>query len=115
VKLFFDENLSPRLIDILSDVYPASVHVNQCNLKSSDDFAIWEYARKNELTIVTKDSDFAEWSVISGSPPKVVWVRVKNCTTTEIEVLLRSGYETVKRFIEKDAETCLIVRSKKRG
>jgi hypothetical protein len=30
VKLLLDENLSPRLIDQLSDLYPGSAHVHQC-------------------------------------------------------------------------------------
>jgi predicted nuclease of predicted toxin-antitoxin system len=112
VKLLLDENLSPRLIEQLSDLYPGSVHVHQCGLGSTDDAAIWEYAKSNGFTIVSKDSDFEERSILSGSPPKVIWVRVRNCTSAEVESLLRAAFSSVKRFVQEDEETCLILGSR---
>ena len=109
MKLLFDENLSPRLVDSLSDLYPGSAHVHQCRLGSSDDAAIWEYAKTNGFTIVSRDSDFQERSVLFGSPPKIVWLRAKNCPTTELETLLRTALSKVKKFIQDDPETCLIL------
>ncbi|HTC66241.1 MAG TPA: DUF5615 family PIN-like protein [Candidatus Acidoferrum sp.] len=44
MKLPFDENLSPRLVDSLSDLYLES-HVHECGLGSATDEAIWEYAK----------------------------------------------------------------------
>jgi predicted nuclease of predicted toxin-antitoxin system len=64
VKLLFDENLSPRLADVLDDIYPGSVHVHHCGLGSTDDSAIWQYAKANGHTIVSKDSDFQERSIL---------------------------------------------------
>jgi predicted nuclease of predicted toxin-antitoxin system len=109
VKLLLDENLSPRLIEQLSDLYPGSAHVHQCGLASTDDAAIWEFAKSNGFTIVSKDSDFQERSILSGSPPKLIWVRARNCTTAEVESLLRSALSAVTRFVQEDEETCLIL------
>src|SRR6266480_3145162 len=50
----------------------------------ADDEAIWEYARREGFTIVSKDSDFQERSVLCGSPPKVIWLRIPNSSTSEI-------------------------------
>ena len=93
----------------LSDLYPGSAHVHQCGLGSTDDAAIWDYAKSNGFTIVSKDSDFEERSILSGSPPKLIWIRARNCTTAEVESLLRAAFSSVKRFIQEDAETCLIL------
>jgi predicted nuclease of predicted toxin-antitoxin system len=109
VKLLLDENLSPQLIDLLSDLYPGSAHVHQCGLGSANDMAIWDYAKTNGFTIVSKDSDFEERSVLFGSPPKIIWVRGSNCTSVEVESLLRAAFSMVIRFIEEDEETCLIL------
>jgi predicted nuclease of predicted toxin-antitoxin system len=109
VKLLLDENLSPRLIDQLSDLYPGSAHVHQCGLGSIDDGAIWEYAKSNGFTIVSKDSDFEERSILSGAPPKIIWVRVRNCSSAELESLLRSAFSAVTRFVQEDKESCLIL------
>jgi predicted nuclease of predicted toxin-antitoxin system len=40
VKLLFDENLPPRLAEVLAKDYPGSAHVHECGLGSSDDEAI---------------------------------------------------------------------------
>jgi predicted nuclease of predicted toxin-antitoxin system len=72
VKLLLDENLSPRLVGSLSDVFPGSVHVRDFGLARADDAAIWDYARDHDLTIVSKDSDFHQVSFLRGPPPEVV-------------------------------------------
>jgi predicted nuclease of predicted toxin-antitoxin system len=70
VKLLFDENLSPRLVALVEDLFPESAHVHRCGLGRSEDAAIWEYAKSNGFTVVSKDSDFQERSVVFGSPPR---------------------------------------------
>ena len=98
MKLLLDQNLSPRLVGSLSDVFPESVHVRDLGLARADDTAIWDYARDNELTIVSKDSDFHQLSFLRGSPPKVIWIRRGNCSTADIEGLLRSRRKEILEF-----------------
>ncbi|MEJ7862206.1 MAG: DUF5615 family PIN-like protein [Pyrinomonadaceae bacterium] len=38
---------------------------------------------------MTKNADFADLSVLRGFPPKVVWLRRGNCSTNDIEEILR--------------------------
>jgi predicted nuclease of predicted toxin-antitoxin system len=85
MKLLFDQNLSPRLINLLSDLFPDSNHVFPLGLDKSEDTAIWEHARQNNFTLVTKDADFGDLSILRGFPPKVIWIRRGNCRTSEIE------------------------------
>ena len=91
MKLLFDENVSPRLVTGLADMFPGSIHVRDVGLARATDSAIWEYARDHDLAIVPKDSDFHQVSSVRGAPPKVVWIRRGNCTTAEIARLLRSN------------------------
>jgi predicted nuclease of predicted toxin-antitoxin system len=109
VKLLLDENLSPRLVRALADVYPGSAHVHDFGLGSADDDAVWQYAKDHGFTLVSKDSDFQERSVIRGFPPKVVWLRATNCTTAEIEKLLRAAAPVISRFVNEDKESCLLL------
>lgn len=109
MKLLFDENISPRLVVALQDAFPNSAHVHDCGLGSADDLMIWQYAKNNGFAIVSKDSDFQERSVLLGPPPKIIWLRTTNCTSAEIESLLRTALPTIKRFIEEDSESCLIL------
>jgi predicted nuclease of predicted toxin-antitoxin system len=109
VKLLFDENLSPRLVAALADVYQGSAHVHECGLGSADDIAIWQYAKDNDFTIVSKDSDFQERSILQGYPPKIIWVRATNCTSAEIENILRPALPLVTRFAQEAEESCLVL------
>ena len=109
MKLLFDENLSARLPGVLADAYPGSVHVHDCGFGNADDSVIWQYAKDNGFTIVSKDSDFQERSILLGQPPKLVWLRAANCSTKEIENLLRTALPIIKRFVQEDEESCLVL------
>jgi predicted nuclease of predicted toxin-antitoxin system len=75
MKLLLDENLSHKLVWLLADLFPDSIHVRGVDLKAADDPVVWEYAKNNDLMIVSKDSDMHQRSFVFGHPPKVVWVR----------------------------------------
>ena len=98
MKLLFDHNLSPRLVDRLADRYPASSHVLLVGLERDFDHVVWAYAQANGYTIVTKDADFSDMSVLRGFPPKVIWLRLGNCTTAEVERTLRANADVIKGF-----------------
>ena len=100
MKLLFDHNLSPRLVARLSDLYPNSNHVYLIGLDQASDEVVWQYARENEFIIVTKDLDYNELVILRGFPPKVVWIRLGNCTTCQIEALLRLHNEDIKVLSE---------------
>jgi predicted nuclease of predicted toxin-antitoxin system len=108
VKLLFDENLSHRLAETLSDVYPGSAHLRNCGLRGASDDRIWQYARENGFVIVSKDSDFLGRSSLLGSPPKVVWLRIGNCTTARADFVLRNSVGRLKSF-EAGQEDCLVL------
>ena len=91
MKLLFDQNLSPTLVEQLSDTYPHSAHVHHLGLGEASDLAIWEFARQNTFTIVSKDADFVELSTVHGFPPKLLWLRIGNCVTRDIEQVIRSN------------------------
>jgi len=100
VKLLFDQNLSPRLVDYLADVYPNSAHVYHLGLDRAPDMAVWDFARDRGYVIVGQDADFTELSVVFGFPPKVIWIRRGNCSTRQIESILRLHCDAAARLIE---------------
>lgn len=109
MKLLLDENLSPRLIALLSDLYPDSHHVEDCGLISEPDEEVWKFARDQGFAIVSKDFDFSERSALLGSPPKVIWLRSGNCTTKQVEAALRDAFPKVRAFLESERESCLVL------
>lgn len=102
MKLLFDENLSPKLVKLLGELFPDSVHVRDVGLNSADDVVVWKYAQDHSLTICSKDSDMHQRSFVFGFPPKVVWVRLGNCSTSDVEELLRIHFTAIEAFIADD-------------
>jgi len=101
MKLLFDENLSPKLARLLEDLFPNSTHVRDVGLKAAEDPLVWEYAKSNDLMLVSKDSDMHQRSLLFGQPPKIVWVRLGNCSTSEVAGLLRNNLKAIKEFHER--------------
>jgi predicted nuclease of predicted toxin-antitoxin system len=82
--------------------------VRQLGLSRAQDADIWSSAIQQNLVIVSKDEDFAERALLEGPPPKVVWIRLGNCTTEAIDELLRARREVLLAF-ESERESPLLV------
>ena len=102
MKLLFDENLSHKLVGRLANLFPDSIHVRDVGLKAADDPVVWTYPRDNGLMIVSKDSDMHQRSFVFGHPPKIIWICPGNCSTADVEKLLRKNVSAVKTFHEDD-------------
>lgn len=64
---------------------------------------IWEYAKRHNLTIITKDRDYSDRMLLSNPPPKVIHLRIGN---------LRMG--DFHRFIANNwTEICLLSDTQK--
>jgi predicted nuclease of predicted toxin-antitoxin system len=109
VKLLFDENLSHYLVGMLEMLFPDSVHVRDVVLARADDQAIWAYALEHDHAIVSKDEDFAERALLEGPPPKVVWIRLGNCTTPTVDALLRAHREELVAFAGDTAAALIVL------
>lgn len=116
MKLLFDENLSPRLAEQLADLFPGSRHVRDCGLRGFSDDAVWRHAIENGYIIISKDSDFQQRSLLYGHPPKVVWLRIGNCTRQDLADLIVSGYDDIVSLCSNPAESMVVLtKLKPRG
>ena len=107
MRLLFDQNLSWRLREALRALYPQSLHVRDVGLASAVDVTVWAYAKEHGLVIVSKDADFRHLGFTYGYPPKIIWIRRGNCSTREIEALLRKHRDAVLAFYEDEQEVVL--------
>jgi predicted nuclease of predicted toxin-antitoxin system len=96
MKLLFDHNLPPRLVSRLRELFPHSEHVFTIGLDQASDLQIREYAKGEDLVIVTKDADFSDLWVLRGFPPKVIWIRRGNCSANDLEQLLREHHQQIE-------------------
>ena len=98
-RLLFDENLAARLVGALAEIFPDSAHVRDLGLTGTGDRTIWNYARDHGFSVVTKDEDFHRFSIVYGPPPKVIWIRLGNCSTEDIIELLRDRHQAIRSFL----------------
>jgi predicted nuclease of predicted toxin-antitoxin system len=87
-KYILDENLSKvlavKLIEHLNNVVP----VLDIALPKYSDNNIWNYAKDNGYTIITKDNDFLYLSNLYGCPPKIIRLNCGNKSTSYINELI---------------------------
>jgi predicted nuclease of predicted toxin-antitoxin system len=108
VKFLLDENLSDRIVPQILDLFPGSSHVKAHSLIQTDDVLIWSFAWQHGYTILSKDADFHQRSLVFGHPPKLVYLRVGNCPTSRITQLIRSNYVMLSSF-DSDPDTSILV------
>ncbi len=111
MKLLFDENLSPKLPNRLSDLFPDSLHVRDVGMKATIDPIVWDFAKDNDLMIVSKDADMHDLSLVLGNPPKVIWLHLGNCSTGKIEDVLRRDFDAIELFYEDESLSLLALSS----
>ena len=109
MKLLFDENLSPKLPHLLAALFPGSAHVRECGLLGHADEDVWEYARANGFIVVSKDSDFQQRSLLYGHPPKLVWLRIGNCTREQIVQLITTHEPEIQALDADPFESVLVL------
>ena len=100
MKLLFDQNISFRIIKKIEDILPFASQVRLLGLENSTDIDIWDYAKKNDYTIVTFDTDFYDISLIKGTPPKIIWLRIGNTSTNNLVICIQNNFDLIKEFIQ---------------
>jgi predicted nuclease of predicted toxin-antitoxin system len=99
MKLLLDQNISFRITNKIQDIFPGSKQVRDLGLENTKDSLLWNYAKENGFCIVTFDGDFYDLGLIKGSSPKVIWLRLGNTSTNNIETVLRRNYDLIKTFL----------------
>ena len=107
MKLLLDQNISHRPVDKINSLFPGSEQVRRLGLENKPDKNIWDFARKKDFTIETFDSDFYDMSLLLGHPPKVIWIKVGNLTTKNIELIIKEKTDQIKYFIADAEISCL--------
>lgn len=92
----FDENLPVNIQ--FSPSLPVE-HVRDLG-ESLSDTEIWEYAKVNNLVIVTKDADFSDRIITSSPPPRVVHLRFGNMRKRDFHAFLGRVWPRIETQIK---------------
>lgn len=82
-------------------LWNTSEYIHQADVNPlAKDKIIWEYAKENSLTIITKDSDFSNRILFKDPPPKVIHIKIGNVSMKEFHRLINSCWEDVVKMSE---------------
>ena len=96
MKFLIDQNLSFRIVGLIESTLK---HVKQLGLVDATDDEIWQYAKTHGYTIITFDSDFIDFAILKGSPPKIIWLRFGNASNLKIANKLITNSDTITEFV----------------
>ncbi len=80
MRFLVDAQLPPALAQWLGERGHAARAVRDAGMRDSDDGSIRHFAATGGWILITKDDDFVERSFDSGDGPRIVWLRIGNCT-----------------------------------
>jgi len=107
LKLLLDQNLSHKLVTVLEVQFPGTSHVLRLELDKSSDSEVRDYAQQRGFTLATKNTDMVDLCVFRGAPPKVLWLRLGNCSTTLIHEVFERDADRIRAFIADDSRVVL--------
>jgi predicted nuclease of predicted toxin-antitoxin system len=84
VRFLVDAQLPKAICSTLQAGGHTAVHVGDVLPATATDSQIWLIALKEQFVIVSKDEDFALRLQTGVLGPKVVWVRIGNCTNAQL-------------------------------
>ncbi len=96
MKFLVDAQLPPALARFLASLGEEAIHVLDVGLLDASDSAIWDFALKSDWIIITKDDDFQFRASVTAQPPKIIWVRVGNCSKQRLIEIFKVHWSIIK-------------------
>lgn len=89
MKIWIDAQLSPAIASwITSQGIAEAVAVRDLGLRDASVKVIFDSARKANVIVMTKDSDFVQLLDRFGPPPKILWVTCGNTSNDNLKKIL---------------------------
>jgi predicted nuclease of predicted toxin-antitoxin system len=103
VKLLLDENLSWRMKKKLTPFFEEVIHVSDLKMtQPADDISIWNYAKMNGFTIISKDDDFEKIVLLRKAPPKLIYLKTYNLDTKKLVDLILEYRDKIVGFVNSN-------------
>lgn len=90
-----DVNLPKHFSFFFADNFEFVIDING----KANDRDIWNYAKRKNLVILTKDSDFYDRCLIDENPPKVIYFKLGNMLLKELHYFFTSYWEEIVGYL----------------
>ena len=107
-----DAQLPPRLCKWLRTKGDYCIHVFELadGIQLPDE-TLWQYAKKENLIVISKDRDFFDFSLLRGLPPQVLYINVGNCSNDRLLSILEQVWEETKKALAAGNSLVIITQS----
>lgn len=96
-KYLIDANLPYRF-----SLWNSTDYIHQFDIRfDAEDYEIWQYAKEQNLIIVTKDADFSERISLASPPPRVIHLRIGNLSMRDFHQLITRIWSDVTKLSEE--------------
>lgn len=103
MKFLVDAQLPPALARFLVSLGENAIHVLDAGLLEATDSEIWDFAIQNDWVIISKDEDFSFRAAMTSSPPRIIWVRVGNCSKQRLIAIFTAYWESIRKELNAGA------------
>ncbi len=100
MEIWLDAHISPLIATWIQSEFSISCYpVRDLQLRDAADAEIFQAAKdKGDVIILTKDNDFLDLLDRLNAPPKIIWLRLGNCSN-----------QTMKEFLKKELPGALLL------
>lgn len=89
------------------------IHLKDINDSMSDN-DVWNFALENNLTIITKDSDFSNRILFHKPPPKIIHIKFGNVKMNDFFQIISKLWNDIEEF-NKDFKLVNVYRDRIEG
>ena len=95
-KYLVDANLPSKIKIWQTDEFEFVSRIND----EWTDSEVWDYAKQNNLTIISKDSDFSHRIIVSNPPPKIIHIKIGNMKLKDFNSTIEKLWATAEKISE---------------
>ncbi len=108
MRVIIDQNISHRIIPKIVHLFDETAHVRTLGLINAPDVVIFRNAKQQKFdAILTLDEDFENIILQNAPPPKILWLRVRNCSTQHLAEIIKNNIDLINDFLVSEDHDCL--------
>jgi predicted nuclease of predicted toxin-antitoxin system len=102
VIYWIDAQLPPLLATWLNETFDVEAYaLRDLQLRDAEDLEIFQAARKANVVIISKDTDFVELVLRMGTPPQLLWLTCGNVTNVRLQALFIQLFPRAQDLLSK--------------
>ncbi len=89
MTIWIDAQLSPAIAFWIENNFDVqSAALRDLGLRDAEDAEIFDAAKRANVVVMTKDSDFVSLLERFDAPPKIIWLTCGNTSNTNLKIIL---------------------------